>query len=390
MKITGIIAEYNPFHNGHRYQIDMVRKSGADFIIAVMSGDFVQRGEPAIVDKYRRTRMALQNGIDLVLELPVTYATAGANHFAQGGVSLLHMLGVVDELAFGVEEGYDSSVVRLADFLSSPPEAYDAELDKLLRDGITFPRARQQALSLFLAEEDLKCLELPNSILALEYCKIIKKLNSHITPLPIARMGSGYNDTVITDGIYGSASAIRSELYSGNISSLRSQVPDNVYEILGSSGHLSTDCLDSQLHYALMLNRDYTQYEEVTDGLANRIRENISGYEGFNAYADLLKTKNITHAGIRRSLLHILLELKTDIPPVAPYARILGFRKQSDELLGLIKKNSMIPLISKVADAAPNELLGADIKSADIYNAAYYDSFGEHIKNDYSHEIVII
>lgn len=390
MKITGIIAEYNPFHNGHKYQIDTIRKAGTDYIIAVMSGDFVQRGEPAILNKYTRAQMALENGIDLVIELPVAYATASANHFAQGGVSLLHSLKVVDELAFGVEDGYAACIPLLSDFLACPPEAFNAKLDGLLREGITFPKARQHALSLFFNDTELKCLELSNSILALEYCKAIKKLSSPIKPLPITRLGSDYNDNMLCEDRFASASAVRKALFDGNIGKLSSFVPENVYKILESSAYLCIDDFNKQLHYTLTLKKELAVYEEVGESLANRIKSHIYEFETISSFADLLKTKNITHSGIMRSLLHILLELDNNIPPLAPYARVLGFRKQSAELLSLIKNNSIIPLISKLADADANPLLDEDIRSADIYNAVYYDAHKIHIKNDYSHEIVIV
>ena len=148
MKITGIIAEYNPFHNGHKYQIDTIRMGGSDYVIAVISGDFTQRGEPAIVNKYARTEMALKGGVDLVLELPVAFATADAGRFATGGVSLLNNLGVVDELAFGVEEGNEETVVSLAEFLSDPPALYDATLDDYLRKGYSYLQTRYRYPSL--------------------------------------------------------------------------------------------------------------------------------------------------------------------------------------------------------------------------------------------------
>lgn len=390
MKITGIIAEYNPFHNGHQYQIDTVRESGSDYIIAVLSGDFTQRGEPAIVDKYARTAMALSGGVDLVLELPVVYATADAGRFAKGGVSLLNNLGVVDELAFGVEEGSEETVLSLAEFLTDPPALYDATLDDYLRKGYSYPLARAKALELYYAPDKLTNLDKPNTILAIEYCRAIKDLRSAMKPRAITRKGSDYSETELDVDGMSSASAIRlllSETFDEEL--LLKHMPSPSVKILKEAGLMYRKDFSSFLHYRLINETDFTGFLDVTGPFGNRLSSCRNEYIDFDSFIDVMKSKNITHTSVSRLLTHIMLGIPGNIPMVAPYARVLGFRKSAEPLLTQIKKNSHIPLVTKLADSDIHSCLETDIASAHIYEAEVTDKYHTKIHNEYERQIVI-
>lgn len=237
MKVVGIVAEYNPFHNGHRYHIEEARKcTGADFVVVVMSGDFVQRGEPAVIDKYHRTEMALSQGADLVLELPAAFACASAEYFATGAVSLLHALGCVDTLCFGSECGHLDLLEEIADLFIQEPSEYKEYLKTALKSGYSFPAARDEALKEYFAEDLVKTAQIasvlsaPNNILGIEYIKALKVLGSSIRPVTITRMGQGYHETTFSDS-FCSATALRRLLETPNTAPgcMQSQVPEAVF-----------------------------------------------------------------------------------------------------------------------------------------------------------------
>lgn len=225
MKIIGIIAEYNPFHNGHAYQITTIReRTGADFVIVAMSGDFVQRGAPAILDKYARAQMALSCGADLVLELPALWATASAEHFAMAGVTLFEKMGLVDGICFGAETDNLPLLTAIADILADEPEAYRTLLASYLKTGAAFPKARASALADFVAMHEMhltddlhEVLSSPNNILAIEYLKALRRRHSSMTPYLIRREGSGYHDTALAPTA--SATGIREALLAGMLPS---------------------------------------------------------------------------------------------------------------------------------------------------------------------------
>ncbi len=390
MKVTGIIAEYNPFHNGHKYQIDTLRSEGSDYIIAVMSGDFTQRGEPAITDKYARAAMAIAGGVDLVLELPVCYATSDARRFAEGGVSLLDSLGVVNELAFGVEEGSEDTVLKLSEFLTDPPALYDDTLDRFLKQGYSYPLARAGALELFFDKSALSCLDGPNTILGIEYCKALRKNLSNIVPKAVTRKGSDYSETELDIDGMSSASAIRlllKEAFAEHI--LLKHMPESSVEILAESKFMFQNDFSAYLHYKLLNENDLSIYMDVTGSFAGRVASNIGRFTDFDSFIDVLKSKNITRTSVNRLLTHIMLDLRTIPPVVVPYARVLGFNRKAEPLLGEIKRNSRIPLVTKLADADLHSCLEIDIVSAHIYEAAVTDKYHTAINNEYERQIVI-
>ena len=352
MKVTGLITEYNPFHNGHLYHIEKAKElTGADYIIAVMSGNFVQRGTPAIISRQLRTRMALLGGVDLVLELPVNYATASAELFAQGGISVLDGLGVVDSICFGSECGDSKILMDIAEVLIKEPKWYQTALKENLKNGMTYPAARAAALP-----EYTWVLAEPNNILGIEYCKALLRQNSSMLPVSVLRRGSGYHDTTL-DGTYASASAIRENLYSSKKNDIQKNIPLSVFPILEKelqeNGTISENEFSQLLLYKLLLLKtpeELLVYADMSEELANRIFKQRYRFLSFSQFADLLKTKELTRTRINRALLHFLLDIRKELPEAA-YGRILGFKKSSAELLTKIKQQKKIPLISRPADA---------------------------------------
>lgn len=412
MKICGIIAEYNPFHNGHLYQLKRaLALSGAEYTVIVMSGNFMQRGIPALTDKYSRTKAALCCGADLVLELPVCYACGSAEYFAAGAVSLLDKLGSITHLCFGSESGDLELLKQLAEIFVTEPAAYQESLRRKLKTGLSFPVARAAAILEVFPEftASLPVLSSPNNILGMEYIKELRKRNSSIQTLTIARNGAGYHDKQL-DTPFASATGIRQAIQTGiSLPRLSPQLPQESETVLSQyfaeNPPLYQDDFSAQLHYKLLCEQylGYTSYLDVSEDLSDRIRKNLYCFETFGQFCDLLKTKEITYSRISRCLLHILLNIKkNDVDAYIrewdyiPYAKILGLRRDAAPLLSEIDKNSRIPLLSKLADAykileePALDMLKKDIFANDIYTSARTLKSGTPMKNEYSTPIVVI
>ena len=411
MKVNGIIAEYNPFHNGHKYQMDVSRRmTGADYTVVIMSGDFVQRGAPALLDKHRRAEMALRCGADLVLGLPAIYSASSAEYFAMGSVSTLDKLGVVTHLCFGSECGNVEVMTKAAHILVEEPEDFSATMRQYLKQGVSYPNARNWAMFLnypFLqAYRDV--FSTPNNILGIEYIKALLRRNSGMEPVSVLRTGAGYHDRM-TDTEYCSALALRQALFTGQTpDSIKSQMPAEAWRILQQameeSSFICSNDFSDLLYYKLLLEREqgYQKYLDVSDDLSDRICNNLAYYRDYDNFCDLLKTKNMTYTRISRCLLHILLNIRQDDvefcrrQDYAPYARVLGIRKDAHELLGAIKEQSSIPLVTKLADA--ENYLDADamhMLKQDILISHIYRSVTPHFKernaiSEYSIPIVTI
>ena len=360
--ITGIIAEYNPFHNGHAYQIEQARLlTGCDFLVVVMSGDYVQRGAPAVFDKYTRTRMALACGADLVLELPVACSCASAEFFASGAVSLLDGLGCVDFLCFGSESGNLQSLMEPARILAKESPVFQEALRRGLSLGLSFPAARKEAFRACASNPDI--LDLPNNILGIEYLKALLQRESSIKPVTIKRKGQGYHDTLLDSG-FASASGIRrflkqEEAPLSALPALKESLPDPVMEVLTDTlAHtlpVWEEDFSMLLRYELLRQSasDLTRYADISPDLGRRLKNCADKFSSFSEFVALVKTKDVTYTRITRALFHILLNLTgedTRNSVAMPYARILGFRKDHSRILGLLKENSRIPIIPKAAD----------------------------------------
>lgn len=408
MKTAGIITEYNPFHNGHKYHIEETRRiTGADYVIAVMSGDFCQRGIPAVTDKYLRAKMALLNGADLVLELPVRFSTASAEFFAYGSVAILTKLGVVDALCFGSECSDISLLSEIAEVLSEEPDDYKVILKEALKNGLSFPAARELAfvsLPDFSRHKEMlsDVFSSPNNILGIEYLKALKRQKSSITPCTLLRRGAGYHDLDAQEGFF-SASGIRSLLESHTVTSAEDfHIPDSVFTLMKESYGISLpvfpDDFSTLLHYRLLLESadGFASYQDSSDALSDKIRKNLPLFRSFSVFADLLKSKEVTHARLYRLLLHILLNLKEDDlhlymeKDAIDYVRILGFRKSAAPLLSEIKKRSALTLLGKLSDAAAKlnplslRLMNETILASHIYQSVLMDKFHTEFKSEYS------
>ncbi len=413
MKIIGVIAEYNPFHNGHAYQIEKIKKElHADFVIAAMSGDFVQRGAPAIIDKYARAKMALLGGADLVLELPVLFATSSAENFAMAGVTLFDRLGCVDGICFGAETDDLSALSSVAAVLTEEPKAYQEKLFSALKDGLSYPAARARALSEFVPDAP-NLLASPNNILAVEYLKAIARRRASLHAYPILREGASYHEEKVlapSNHIRASATGIRNLLADHSCyDALADTMPQDVLavlkEYLAHAPALDADCFSAQLGYQILLHRTdgFSDILDCNPEISNRICKNHSKFSTFSEFCENNKSRDITYTRMSRILLHILLQLTKESEALGkeldfvPYARILGFRK-SGQLLSYIKESSSIPLISKLANAkkmlSPQAyaLLEKDIFAADFYEQVKCSrsAAGLPFLTEYERQIVIL
>lgn len=413
MKTVGLITEYNPFHNGHLHHIKLAKElTKADYVVVVMSGNFMQRGTPGIIDKYKRTAMALQCGADLVVELPCVFSTASAEFFALGGVAILHKMGCIDTLCFGSECGDLTLLEKVAQILVHEPHSYKEALKLYLKEGLSFPVARKKALLHFFTKQEMELdlehiLSMPNNILAIEYIKALIKLKSNIKPVTIKRIVSDYHDTQITDAIC-SASAIRTSLFTNGIEDFKEQVPSCVYEIVKEeykkSFPIYMNDFSTLLKYKLLLShtKPYDQYLDISNALSNAIENHLPAYKNAESFIGLLKNKQYTLTRINRSLTHILLDIQKEQMQVyadnnyAQYIRILGFQRQSKELLTQLKKSSNIPIISKVANYKQIlnplgiRMLEQDILAADIYNTVVTDKFNTNVANEFRQQLIIL
>lgn len=395
-KVLGIIAEYNPFHNGHSYHLEQAKKlTGSSYTVAVISGNFTQRGSTALIDKWSRAEIALNCGVDLVLELPTLYATSSAENFADGAVKILNSLKVVDYLAFGAETSDMDLLEPIADVLYKEPKAYKMLLANELKKGVSFPKARENALMLYLGDirKYLNVLSSPNNILGLEYMKSLKKYNSIIKPVAITRFEAGYND-ISYSGNIASATAIRNIIKNGNFKVLRKLVPAPSYGILMDNikqGHIIPDLsvFERQIIYNLrkMSLSEIAELPDVSEGLENSIKKVANSCNTVNEFLNLIKSKRYTSTRLQRILIYSLLGItKKDIAlskKVNPYIRVLGFNKRGKFLISEIAKaNPKLDIITSVKrfiDTSSNKnlksVLEKDIWATNVYSIGYdFDS----------------
>ncbi|WP_035772378.1 nucleotidyltransferase [Butyrivibrio sp. VCD2006] len=414
MKTVGIIAEFNPFHKGHEYLIRTLKKeTGSDYAVIVMSGDYTQRGAPAIFDKYTRTKMALLSGADLVLELPIYYSTSSAEFFAGGAISILNGLSCVDYLGFGSESGDLKSMQKIAGILAEEPSDFSTILKESLKSGKSYAAARSAALSSF-AGTNSSIISNPNDILGTEYIRALLLQGSNIEPISIKRIGAGYNDDTLSNDsdAFSSAKAIRSALEScedvtSDLDTIMSKLPIEVYKLMArmnSQGNLQTTSCDDfseLLHYKLLSEKSsgFDKYLDVSPDLSDKIIRRLSEYTTFSEFVMKLKSKDLTYARISRALLHILLNMTSekmniytnDRKNFLSYARILGFNKSASPLMKKIQECSRIPVISKLSDsykaldADSYMLLSETIAASNIYDLIR----GADIINEYAKQVII-
>ena len=358
----GIVAEFNPFHNGHKYLIDTIKNNGENTVTVVMSESFVQRGECACVSPYARTKMALQCGADLVLSLPVPYATASAERFALGGLSVLGGLGCVDVLAFGAECDNAAMLKKCAEALES--EEFSIALEKHLNNGLSFPNARQNALEEICGNELSRILSTPNNILGVEYIKAINKLGLNMTIKPITRKGVEHDSKVANDNIC-SASALREMLH--NKQNFEKFLPEEVSKILVeelNNGKAAADYnkLETAVIYKLrsMSVEDFQALPDVSEGLEYRFFDAVKSSVSLEEILEKIKTKRYTHSRIRRIILCAFLGIKKEnVLASVPYIRVLGFNEKGAGLLKKAKDTATLPIVTKSSEI---NALGEDVK----------------------------
>lgn len=381
MNITGIITEYNPFHNGHKFHLEESKKqTKSDGTICIMSGNFVQRGGPAIIDKWKRTEMALNNGVDLIIELPTFYAVSSAEFFAKGAVSILNSLNIVNNLFFGSEIGDAKALSEIAKVLVSEDKRFQNILKENLSLGLTFAKAREKSLIEYLNSSEINnIITSSNNILGIEYIKAILKLNSSINPIALKREGSNYNDKSLSQ-TFSSATSIREVLKNtSNIEDLKNIIPLESYEVfskLQEQDYRFTfeEEMFKYIKYKIQTNCvNFNNLYEVTEGLDNKIIKEISSSNSLHEFILKIKSKRYTYSKISRILTHIYLGLDNDdFKDIANennlYVRVLGFNKTGREILSLIKANSSIPLITKVPRFTNNPLLKFDLQATACYS----------------------
>ena len=410
MKICAIVAEYNPFHNGHKYQIEEIkRKTDADIIIAIMSGNFIERGLPASFDKWARAKMAIENGIDIVIELPTLYATASAEYFAHGAVSTLDKLNCVDYIAFGVKNEFEELFNKISNVLTYEPDEYKEELTKELNTGLSFPAARSKALQKYFKNEynpDLveEIMQDSNNILAIEYLKALNRNHSTISPIFIKRTGTDYNSLEINNGIC-SSTAIRNILKNDDLKTLDEVMPENALKILKEEIDygkipMQLENFEKEIMFSLrkISSEDLAKIADVGEGLENVIKKSILSSYDIETLIENIKSKRYTRTRVQRILLHVLLNINEDLLKEyrddPQYARILGVSKNGKNLLSQVTNASSIPIITSVtkfindANDKQKKLLQLDIEATNIYTLGYQVSNNKKYNLDYTNQFI--
>lgn len=425
MSTVGIIAEYNPFHNGHMLHLNKAKElTGADHALSVMSGNFLQRGLPAFCDKYSRAFLAVSCGLDAVFELPFIYAVSGAGEFAAAGISLLNSLGAVDYVAFGAEDNAPELFDEISQLMTEEPEEYSLRLKSLLKGGHSFASARAAALSEVFGDTCAAIINKPNNILAIEYCTALKKTGSHIKPVIITRKYSDYNSTELNPAV-SSASAINRAIYdSGSYNNIKGNVPEAVYSFIADNFNRRLPVYHDDMSQLLQHKRLFSNTADPNDNPGGKKYGNINPngkYTGTEIYdmsteienrlkklpvndtisnvAGALKTRNYTYTRVCRALVHYIFGVtgeefqREKADGYIRYARLLSFRKDSGAMLKEIKSKATVPVITKMADTAP-EIIGSlqmkyDLMATNIYNNMIYNKFGEILPNDFTANIPI-
>ncbi len=415
MKVAGIVAEFNPLHNGHKYIIDYCKKELlADYVVIVMSGDYVQRGAPALISKFSRAKMATEAGADLILELPLYYSTGSAEYFAEGAISVLEGLGVVTDLVFGSEIADTDKLSKVSDILIKEPSCFKEAMKAALASGLSFPAARAKGICAGLKElsgsnedssdEYQDIFSSPNSILGVEYIKALKRRNSMITPHAVKRIGASYDFGEILsandhEDISASALGIRKLIFDGGkrseatFNELSKETLDVLFfampefavkDLSAYNGlFLDSNAFSELLRYKLLLekNKGFSDYLDVGSDLSNRISSCDLDFTDFNSFCDALKTKNLTYTRISRALLHILLNITAGRMEeykkagYTSYIRSLAMKKDSSALLSMIHDASSLPVIDRLKDASKllsplqKHLFDETLTASQIYNS---------------------
>ncbi len=396
MKIAGIIAEYNPFHNGHKYQIEKTREMGATHVVCVLGGNFTQRGEVSCISKTAKAKMALLNGADLVVELPHAYTVGSASDFALGGVKLLDNLGCVDMLSFGSESGNVDELKNIANLLCE----IDGELNSVLEKGKGFAAARQTLLYEKGYKKEGDIISHPNNILALEYLLALKNINSDIAPVTIPRKGANYNDKTPSCTDFASATAIRNVMMNNPLDAEK-YMPDMAFGILKEEIEKGRTPLNSDVLNVAILSRLRTLTPEqiknvmgVSEGLHNGIYKEIRRCQSVEQIVENLTTKRYTSSRIRRILISAVTGVTKELlmGKETPYIRVIGRNEKGDEILKKAKQTAKIPIVQRGADIPAigqkaAEFFRAECLATDLYSMGFAEVGNcdlEYTENIYS------
>lgn len=401
-KVLGIIAEYNPFHNGHLYHLkESKNATGAEYTVAIISGNFTQRGSTSIIDKWKKTKMALQNGVDLIIELPVLYSISSSENFAEGSIKILNSLGIIDFLSFGSETSDIKILNNFANILYDEPKEYKKILSNYLDTGLSFPKARENALLEYIKNfEDVNTnfdnykniLSSPNNILGIEYLKALKKYKSSIKPVCIKRSGADYNSSDISiNTSIASATAIRELIKNKNFNTIKTVIPEKSYSILAdciNSGCIIPDlnCFEKEIIYVLrkMSIEEIANLPDVSEGLEFLIKKAVNSCNTLTELLNTIKSKRYTITRLQRILLYALLDISKKDMKISkevdsPYIRVLGFNDNGKKLISkIIDKNPNQPLITSVkkfvdnnSNASLQTMLNKDIFATNVYSLGF-------------------
>lgn len=380
MKAVGVVVEYNPFHNGHAYHLQQTKQAAqADLAIAVMSGSFLQRGEPAMVDKWTRTKMALASGIDLVIELPYVYSTASATDFAKGAIALLSAIHC-DAFVFGSENGAIEPFMNTYHLIRQHREEYDKFVQSSLQTGVSYPKSLHFAYEQLSLKYPAPYIDLsqPNNILGFHYIEAADRLESTIQPLTIPRIAAGYHDDLQEGASIASATGIRKQFAeTGSLQGVKNVLPETSYHYLCDwhkkyGQFASWEAFWPLLQFTILRHspNELTRYAEVTEGIEYALVKAAKTSDTFKTFMEKIKSKRYTWTRLQRMLTHIYTgftkeQLSSfDLPSTI---RLLGMTKQGQHYLGLRKKEFTLPLISRVA-ATNDTMLAIDLHATDIYN----------------------
>ena len=405
--ILGIVSEYNPFHNGHLMHLQKSKElTHTDFTIAVMSGNFVQRGDTSIVDKWTKAEMALKSGVDLVIELPTLYAISSAENFADGAIKILNSLGIVDYVSFGSEIGEITPLDDVASVLYKEPKEFSSLITRQLRSGLSYPKARELAIQMYFgsSQKYTDVLENPNNILGIEYLKSLKRLKSPITPITLKRKYSDYNSNDIKSGV-ASATAIRTMLQKGK--NIHYVVPYETYELLEEKkkyGQIipSLSIFSKEIIYTLrkMTLSEIATLPDVSEGLENKIKAAANTSNNLEELILKIKSKRYTQSRIQRILLYALLNISekdiTMSKKQMPYIRVLGFNKNGKKIISAIaNQNPKLQIIVSVKKFMENNtdkhlhtMISKDIFATNVYTLGY--EYNSTANLDYTHKVVEI
>lgn len=431
MSTVGIVCEYNPFHKGHLYQIEQAKKlTGASHVVCFMSGNFLQRGIPALADKFTRAETAIRCGADIIFEIPFVYSTSSAKDYATAAVTMMNTSDAIDYISFGAETDNLPLLSFIADIIENEPINVSACIKQSMSSGMTYGAARAHAIAEYLHSNDIfkdsgltfdssfapedsikSIMASPNNILAIEYLAALKRTSSRIKPVIIKRFISDYNSNDTNHDIC-SASAIRTLLESADITAIKRHIPEECYHILNAiyknTFPVFENGMSDLLSTARLLYGSYDKpsvsFVDTVDldrNLYNRMSK-IDAYMSFSDTAKALKSKNYTLTHIQRALLHYIMQLtNTDYNSYKAggwiyYLRLIGLKAQAGCIVKQIKKEAGIPVITKASEAASTlstigeSMFSYDIKSTAVYNNLVYNAHGAKLRNEYEHTIPVI